>query len=284
MDFPEGIYVPFAEWVDTFTDWVVVTFDDFFDVVSDIIRAILLRIEDFLLWLPWFVVIILVCLTAWWFVRRWHIPVIFAVFLFLIGSFGLWDKSMETLSLVLSGVILSLSMGIPIGILMGRSNLAESILKPVLDSMQTLPSFVYLVPILMLFGLGNVPGVIATIVYAMPPVIRLTSTGIRQVSPDVIEAASAFGAKPIQILIDVQLPLAIPSILVGINQTTMMALAMVVIASMVGAGGLGQEVLQGLQRLDIGRGFAAGISIVFLAIIIDRISSAIATKQQINER
>jgi len=284
MDFPEGITIPFAKWVNTFTDWVVVTFDDFFDVISDIIRAILLRIEDFLLWLPWFVVIILVCFAAWWFTRRWYMPVIFAVFLFLIGSFGLWNESMETLSLVLSGVILSLSIGIPIGILMGRSNLAESILKPVLDSMQTLPSFVYLVPILMLFGMGNVPGVIATIVYAMPPVIRLTSSGIRQVSPDVIEAASAFGAKPRQILVDVQLPLAIPSILVGINQTTMMALAMVVIASMVGAGGLGQEVLQGLQRLDIGRGFAAGISIVFLAIIIDRISSAMATKQQIKER
>jgi glycine betaine/proline transport system permease protein len=163
---------------------------------------------------------------------------------------------------------------------MARSNFIQSILKPILDFMQTMPSFVYLVPVMMLFGLGKVPAVFATIIYAAPPVIRLTNTGIRQVPQNVVEAARAFGSSTRQTLFEVQLPLAIPSIMVGINQTTMMALAMVVIASMVGAGGLGLEVLRALQGLDMGRGFQAGLSIVLLAIIIDRITGAMAARQQ----
>jgi glycine betaine/proline transport system permease protein len=208
-----------------------------------------------------------------------------ASFMVLIGSFhygniGYWDLAMQTLAIIITSVIISLALGIPAGILMARSNFAQSILKPILDFMQTMPSFVYLVPVMMLFGLGKVPAVFATIIYAAPPVIRLTNTGIRQVPQNVVEAARAFGSSTRQTLFEVQLPLAIPSIMVGINQTTMMALAMVVIASMVGAGGLGLEVLRALQSLDMGRGFQAGLSIVLLAIVIDRITHAMAARQQ----
>jgi glycine betaine/proline transport system permease protein len=174
-------------------------------------------------------------------------------------------------------VVFSLAIGIPLGISMAQSDRSESILKPILDGMQTMPSFVYLIPALMFFGLGRVPAVIATIIYAVPPVIRLTNVGIRTVDAEVVEAAMAFGAKKKQVLWDVQLPLAKPSIMVGINQTTMMALAMVVIGSMIGAKGLGMEVLLSINRIEVGRGFEAGISIVFLAIIIDRLTHSIST-------
>jgi glycine betaine/proline transport system permease protein len=190
---------------------------------------------------------------------------------------------MMTLAIVIAAVIISLVIGIPAGIIMARSNTIESIFRPALDAMQTMPSFVYLVPALMLFGLGKVPAVFATVIYAMPPVIRLTNVGIRQVSSSVVEAAQAFGSNPRQVLFEVQIPLAIPSIMVGINQTTMMALAMVVIASMIGARGLGLEVLLSINRIEVGRGFEAGLSIVLLAIIIDRITHALAARQQYAE-
>jgi glycine betaine/proline transport system permease protein len=230
--------------------------------------------------LPWIVITLLVGLLAWRVTHRWWTGPIMALLLVGIGSFGYWDLAMETLSIVIVAVIISVAMGIPAGIIMARSNRVEGVLKPILDAMQTMPSFVYLVPAMMLFGLGKVPAVFATIIYAAPPVIRLTNAGIRQVSQSVIEASRAFGSTSRQTLFEVQLPLAIPSITVGINQTTMMALAMVVIASMVGAGGLGEEVLRSLQNLDIGRGFEAGLSIVFLAIVIDRITHAFASRQQ----
>ena len=180
----------------------------------------------------------------------------------------------------MASVSVSLVIGIPTGILMTASDRFAKVLKPLLDAMQTMPSFVYLIPALMLFGLGKVPGLFATLIYAVPPVIRLTNVGIRQVSKDTIEAARAFGASQRQILLDVQIPLAVPSIMVGINQTTMMALAMVVIASMIGARGLGLEVLMAINRIEVGRGFEAGLCIVFLAIIIDRLTNAMATQQQ----
>jgi glycine betaine/proline transport system permease protein len=198
----------------------------------------------------------------------------------LIGSFGYWDLAMMTLAIIVASVIISLALGIPIGIIMARSNPVESGLKPLLDGMQTMPSFVYLIPALMLFGLGKVPAVFATVIYAMPPIIRLTNVGIRQVPHSVVEAAQAFGSSSRQILFEAQLPLAIPSIMVGINQTTMMALAMVVIASMIGAKGLGMEVLLAINRIQIGRGFEAGLCIVLLAIIIDRITHALAARQE----
>jgi glycine betaine/proline transport system permease protein len=285
LEFPEWLTIPLADWVDNIMDWILTNWAPAFDAIGNAILQMLLGIEKFLLWIPWFAVILLVGLFAWRATRKWWAGLIMALFLVLIGSFrysneGYWDLAMETLAIVVASVILSLVIGIPTGILMARSNRFESIIRPQLDAMQTMPSFVYLIPALMLFGLGKVPAVFATVIYATPPVIRLTNVGIRQVSHSAIEAAKAFGSNARQILFEVQLPLAVPSIMVGINQTTMMALAMVVIASMIGAGGLGLEVLRAINRIEIGRGFQAGLSIVILAIIIDRITSAMTARQQ----
>ena len=217
---------------------------------------------------------------------RWWFGLILASMFALIGAFGhtgavsYWGLAMSTLAIVITSVFISLVLGIPSGILMARSNFVQSILKPVLDVMQTMPSFVYLVPALMLFGLGMVPAVFATVIFAVPPVIRLTNVGIRQVSSSVVEAAKAFGANSWQMLTKVQIPLAMPSIMVGVNQTTLAALSMVVIASMIGARGLGQEVLLAINRQELGRAAEAGVSIVIIAIVIDRITAAVANRQQ----
>jgi len=280
FEFPEFFRIPLADWIDAVMAWVLTNWGVVFDAIGDAILYMLLNIERFLLWLPWFVVVLLVGIIAWRAIRLWWAGLIMASFLVLIGSFGYWDLSMMTLAIIIAAVILSLGIGIPTGIVMARSNLVESIIRPILDAMQTMPSFVYLIPALMLFGLGKVPAVFATIIYAVPPVIRLTNVGIRQVPQSVIEAARAFGSSARQILFEVQLPLAIPSIMVGINQTTMMALAMVVIASMIGARGLGLEVLLSINRIEVGRGFEAGLSIVLLAIIIDRITHAMGARQE----
>ncbi|MGC9323786.1 MAG: ABC transporter permease [Desulfomonilia bacterium] len=279
-NFPEIFDIPLAEGVDRGMDWLLINFSGFFDTIGAAILFILIRIEQFFLWLPWWVIILFVGISAWRIIGKWWIGIIMSLLLILIGSFGYWDLAMMTLAVTTASVIISLVFGIPIGIVMARSDFIESIIRPILDAMQTMPSFVYLVPALMFFGLGKVPAVFATIIYAMPPVIRLTNVGIRQVSESVVEAARAFGASPRQILFDVQLPLAVPSIMVGINQTTMMALAMVVIASMIGARGLGLEVLLSINRIEVGRGLEAGLSIVILAIIIDRITHALAKTTQ----
>ena len=192
--------------------------------------------------------------------------------LYLIGCFGLWDALMQTLAILTVATLITLLLGLPLGVWVSRHPRLRTALLPVLDVMQTLPSFVYLIPVLMLFGLGKVPAIIATVVYALPPLVRLTELGIRQVDPALVEAATAFGPTRWQLLLGVQLPLALPSIMAGINQTTMMALAMVVIASMIGARGLGEEVLLGIQTLDSGRGLQAGLAIVILAVVVDRIS------------
>ncbi len=280
LEFPQFLNIPLAEWVDAGMSWILTNLGSVFDAIGTIILALLLVIERIFLWVPWIVIILAVGIVAWRALRHWWAGVIFAAMLVLIGSFGLWDLAMMTLAIIFASVIISLGVGIPTGILMARSNVFQSILKPLLDAMQTMPSFVYLIPALMLFGLGKVPAVFATIIYAIPPVIRLTNIGIRQVPKSVIEAAQAFGSTSRQILYEVQIPLAIPSIMVGINQTTMMALAMVVIASMIGAKGLGMQVLLAINRIEIGKGFEAGICIVFLAIIIDRITHAMAARKE----
>jgi len=280
LEFPELIQIPLAEWIDAIMHWLLTDWAALFDAIGDAVLLVLLYIERFLLWIPWFVIVLLVGLVAWRAMRLWWAGLIMAAFLVLIGSFGYWDFAMMTLAIIITAVIISLALGIPTGIIMARSNRVEATLRPALDAMQTMPSFVYLIPALMLFGLGKVPAVFATVIYAMPPVIRLTNVGIRQVPQSVVEAAQAFGSNSRQILFEVQLPLAIPSIMVGINQTTMMALAMVVIASMIGARGLGLEVLLAINRIEVGRGFEAGLCIVLLAIIIDRITHAMAARQQ----
>ena len=278
--FPKFFRIPLADWIDAIMNWLLDTFGSIFDSIGYALLMMLLYLEKFFLWLPWWLVILIVGLLSWRVMRKWWMGLIMAGLLVLIGGFGYWELSMMTLALTTSAVFVSLALGIPIGIIMAKSDLVESIIRPILDAMQTMPSFVYLIPALMFFGLGKVPALFATLIYAVPPVIRLTNVGIRQVSQNVIEAARAFGASPRQILFDVQMPLAVPSIMVGINQTTMMALAMVVIASMIGARGLGLEVLLAINRIEVGRGFEAGVSIVFLAIIIDRITNALATRQE----
>jgi len=276
FEFPESVRIPVGDWVDSIMDWIISNLKPLFDFIGDVGLQILLAVEDVLVFIPWFVFVPLVGVAAWKTLGSVRKGIFMAFLLFLVGTFGYWEHAMTTLSVVIVSVAVSIMLGIPLGIMMSRSNRLEAFLKPVLDAMQTMPSFVYLIPALMLFGLGRVPATFATIIYAIPPVIRLTNVGIREVPSDVIEAARSFGSSEREILIDAQLPLARPSIMVGINQTTMMALAMVVIGSMIGNRGLGMEVLLAINRVEIGQGFEAGISIVFLAIIIDRITHSFA--------
>jgi glycine betaine/proline transport system permease protein len=280
FEFPEKLYVPLEKWIDTIMDWILVNMAGIFDAIGLAILKILIVIEKALLWMPWPLMLLVIGFAAWRSMGKLRHGLIMAGLVFLIGIFGYWDDSMRTLAVVIASVAVSLLIGFPTGIIMARSDRVQAILQPILDGMQTMPSFVYLIPAMMLFGLGKVPAVFATVIYAVPPVIRLTDVGIRGVPETVVEAARSFGASDRQLLFDVQLPLAFPSIMVGINQTTMMALAMVVIASMIGARGLGLEVLKAINRIEVGHGFTAGASIVFLAIVIDRISSAFARKQQ----
>ena len=280
FEFPEKIYIPMEKWIDIIMDWVLTNMAGIFDAIGLTILKVLLIIEKLLLWVPWPVVLIIIGIAAWRSMGKIRHGVLMAGLIFMIGVFGYWDDSMRTLAIVIASVAVSLIIGFPIGVFMARSDRVQAILQPFLDAMQTMPSFVYLIPAMMLFGLGKVPAVFATVIYAAPPIIRLTDVGIRGVPETVVEAARSFGASDRQLLFDVQLPLAFPSIMVGINQTTMMALAMVVIASMIGARGLGLEVLKAINRIEVGHGFTAGASIVFLAIVIDRITNAFATKQQ----
>ncbi|PCE28049.1 ABC transporter permease [Paraburkholderia acidicola] len=267
------LHLSIADWVNDRVQTFVAAYGDSFHTFSiAVLRYVLVPLEGALRALPPWLILLAVGVLAWHATRRLSAAAFFMLLLYAIGCFGLWDKLMQTLALMLVATVLSVAFGVPIGILTSRSAWLRRILLPVLDIMQTLPSFVYLIPVLMLFGLGKVPAIFATIIYALPPLIRLTDLGIRHVDSDVVEAARAFGTTRWQLLINVQLPLARPSIMAGINQTTMMALSMVVIASMIGSRGLGEDVLAGIQTLDVGKGMQAGIAIVILAIVIDRIS------------
>lgn len=277
--FPEFFKLEIGIYVDQFVKWLLRNFEQGFDTISEGILWFLLKIEHFFLLLPWWVVLIAIFLLGWR-VRNLKSGLSYAFMFFLIGCFGLWEPTMITLAIVLTSVVISLLLGIPFGILMAYSRRTNMIMRPILDAMQTMPSFVYLIPAVMLFSLGKVPAVFATMIYAIPPLIRLTDLGIRNVSKEMVEAAHSFGSSSWQTLIKVQLPQAFPTIMTGINQTTMMALAMVVISSMIGANGLGLEVLKSIQHLDIAKGFEAGLAIVFVAIIIDRLSQAAVKKYQ----
>lgn len=257
---------------------------------ADLLRAFSQPLLDLLIWMdavlrgaPWWLVILAISALAGVASRRIVLPLAIAAMLFMLGVLGLWDASMQTLSIMIVAVAMSVLIGIPLGILMASFTWLRNIMLPVLDVMQTMPSFVYLIPVVMLFNLGKVAAIIATVVYAVPPVIRLTDLGIRLVDREVLEASRAFGANRFKQLFGVQLPLALPNIMAGINQTTMMALAMVVIASMIGVRGLGYEVLQGINRLQVGRGLLAGIGIVILAIVFDRITQAFGRRHQHKE-
>ena len=274
--------VPFGHWVDLSLSWVVDNFRDFFQYTKAPIETTLLGIQNFLLYLSPIVVILFFTLLAWQIASK---KLAFGTFvsLLIIGFIGAWDKSMITLALVLTAVIFSVLFGLPLGILSAKNDKFNSFIRPILDGMQTTPAFVYLIPIVMLFGIGNVPGVIVTIIFALPPLIRLTNLGIRQVPEDLIEASRSFGASSKQMLFKVQLPVAMPTIMAGVNQTLMLALSMVVIASMIAVGGLGQMVLRGIGRLDIGLAATGGLGIVLLAIILDRLTQQMGKKDK-NDR
>lgn len=259
-----------AHFIDGIVEWLTLTFEGLFDSITWLIRGILDFLETLFIGTPWPVMALLLILLAWK-AAGWRVVVFTSVALSYLGFFGFWDKAMSTMALVGASVFICLVVGAPLGILAARHPRFNAILNPVLDLMQTMPSFVYLIPAIAFFSVGKPPAVLATVVFAMPPMIRLTTLGIQQVSPSVIEAMLAFGASPRQILFKAQLPLAVPSIMAGINQSIMMSLSMVVVAALIGAGGLGYDVLFSLQHLEAGKGLLAGLAIVLCAMILDRI-------------
>ncbi len=250
------------------------------EAVFDPLLHFLVWFERLLINAPWFLVIIVVCALAYAAARSWRIVVGVAAAFVLIGLFGMWEDTMRTMSIVAVCTLIAIVVGVPVGIAMARSNRVQAGVTPILDVMQTMPPFVYLIPVVMLLGIGKVPGVIAVVVYAIPPVIRLTNLGIRLVDKEVLEAADAFGASPWQRLTSVQVPLAMPTIMAGINQTIMLALAMVVIASMIGVQGLGQPVLRSISNQYFTLGLLNGLAIVGLAVVFDRISQAYGKRLQ----
>lgn len=270
--------LPLEEWTNKFVDdWILTKWTKVSDVISPYLSKFIDGVTNALLWIPPELFILLIVIIAW---RVAGIgTAIFALLGSLfIDSVGYWDDSMKTLSVVLVATLLSIIVGVPVGVLSALNRTVDAIVRPILDFMQTLPSFVYLIPAILLFGLGNVPAVIATFIFAAPPAVRMTTLGIRQVPQDVIEASKAFGSTTRQLLFKVQLPLAIPTIMAGVNQAIMLALSMAVVASMIGAPGLGSEVLKGISTVNVGLGFTSGLGIVVLAIVLDRITQNLQKK------
>ncbi|EMI14025.1 glycine betaine abc transporter permease [Bacillus stratosphericus LAMA 585] len=270
--------IPLADWIDQFIDWLTATFGGIFDGIANGLAAFVQMITDGLGFVPPIILtIIFAGLT--WFISKRGIAIFALVGFFIIDYLGYWSAMLQTLSLVLTSVIISIIIGIPIGIWASQKNTVRQIVTPILDLMQTMPAFVYLLPAIFFFNIGVVPGVVASVIFAMPPTIRMTILGIQQVPATLIEATEAFGSTTSQRLIKVQLPLATKTIMAGINQSIMLALSMVVIASMVGAPGLGEEVYRAVTQLKTGTGVEAGIAIVILAIVLDRITQNIKTKK-----
>jgi glycine betaine/proline transport system permease protein len=255
-------------------------YGDMLETLFEPLRIFLIQSERFMLNTPWPIILLIIAAIAWFASRSIWIVLGSIVTLFVIGMFDMWEDTMRTVSMIFVCTVLAITFGIPIGILMARSDRVRNIINPILDVMQTMPSFVYLIPVVMLLGIGRVPGLIAVVIYAIPPMIRLTNLGIRLVDRDVLEAADAFGSSSWQKLKNVQLPLALPTIMAGINQTIMMALAMVVIASMIGVQGLGQPVLRAINNQYFTLGVFNGLAIVGIAIIFDRISQAYGKRLQ----
>lgn len=263
--------IPLADWIDTFVDWLTTTFGGFFDGVSSAVENSVDGIVKVLGLLPPIILAIIIGLFALWLTKK-SIAIFSFIGFLIIDYLGYWDAMLNTLALVLTSVIISIVVGIPIGIWSSQKAMVRKIVTPILDFMQTMPAFVYLLPAIFFFNIGVVPGVVASVIFAMPPTIRLTILGIQQVPADIIEATESFGSTTSQRLLKVQLPLAMPTIMAGINQSIMLALSMVVIASMVGAPGLGEEVYRAVTQLKIGVGVEAGIAIVIVAIVLDRIT------------
>lgn len=275
----ERSIIPLEDWVEQGLDWLVDNFRFVFQAIRQPIDWVLTGIEGALLGTPSIIMLAIIGLLAWQAAGP-RLGIGATISFVFVGLIGAWDEAMVTLALVFTSVFFCILIGLPTGIWLARNDRAAALVRPILDAMQTTPAFVYLVPIVMLFGIGNVPGVVVTIIFALPPLIRLTNLGIRQVPSDLVEAARSFGASKGQLLRKVQLPVAMPTIMAGVNQTLMLALSMVVIASMIAVGGLGQMVLRGIGRLDMGLATVGGLGIVILAIIIDRMTQAMGVSKR----
>ncbi|MBV4448246.1 proline/glycine betaine ABC transporter permease [Clostridium tyrobutyricum] len=267
---------PFFEFI---VNWLTDNIEPFFDLIKLISSTLIGGLETVLLSVPSIIIIIVFSLLALKLSGK-KLAIFTAVGLLFIDCIELWPQTMETLALVIISTLISLLMGIPLGILASRSEGFDRVIRPILDFMQTMPAFVYLIPAVLFFGMGKVPGAIATVIFSMPPTVRLTNLGIRQVPEDVIEAARSFGSTKSQMLYKAQIPIALPTILAGVNQTIMLSLSMVVISAMIGAGGLGREVYNGITQMEIGIGFESGIAIVILAMVLDRMTQSLGHKNK----
>lgn len=277
--FPESLTISIRQPVNDAVDRLVKQHGGAFRAVSGLLLGVVLTVDGLLGVLPWWLLIAALMGLAWWGTRQWLLTAVVGGLMFGIGALGLWDLMLQTLSLMLISSCLGLLIGVPAGMAVAKSRSVKTVLMPVLDVMQTMPGFVYLIPALMLFGLGKVPAILATVIFCLPPMIRLTALGIEQVDRDIREAGEAFGLTPLQMLWRVELPLARPTIMAGLNQMIMLALSMVVVASMIGARGLGEQVLNGIQTLDVGQGLEAGIGIVILAFVLDRVTQGFGGKR-----
>ncbi len=277
FEFPDFLRFEISEPIDKVVQWMLLNWDAAFEAIRRIILVMFNGVESFLSIIPWWLYIIGLFIIGW---KLYNVKagIILSMMLTAIGLFGLWDLMIYTLVIVIISVIVSILIGLPTGILMAKSELAKKIIMPILGGMQTMPSFVYLLPAIMFFSFGRVPAIIATTTYAIAPLIKLTYLGISTVNKEVIEAGKSFGSTSMQMLFKIEIPQSLSSIMTGVNQTTMMAMAMVVISSMIGAEGIGEQVLISIRRLEVGKGFQAGLAIVFLAIILDRILQGSAKK------
>src|SRR5919106_785351 len=267
--------IPLAEWTESGVDWITDNFDGAFDILDSVIDAVVGSLEYVLLAPPALIMVAILGVVAF-LLASWRVALFTVLGLVFVISLELWDAAMQTLALVLAATVVALVIGIPIGIIAAKSEAVETVLRPILDIAQTMPALVYLVPTLVLLGIGAGPALIATVVFAMPPAVRLTMLGIQQVPKDTVEAAHAFGATSWQTLFKVELPLSLKTIMAGVNQVIMLSLSMVVIAGLAGAGGLGEPVVTGLSQLDVGISFVGGVGIVVIAIMLDRITRALA--------
>ncbi len=292
-----NIDIPLGNWVESAVDWLSANASVFFDGITIGVDSMVTSLQKVLLFPPPFVIIILFAILAYGMASKGHKPftkgalkagggtALFTILGFLLLQvMGYWEETMQSIALILVSALIALVIGIPLGVYAARHDTAEKIIRPILDFMQTLPPFVYLIPAIIFFQVGNVPGVIATIVFSLPPAVRFTNLGIRNVQEDVVEASKAFGCTKRQLLYKVQIPLAKPTIFAGVNQVIMLSLSMVVIASMVGAAGLGQSVYKGILKADMALGFEAGVGIVILAIFLDRVTQSLSiSKKQVEE-
>ncbi|WP_264029932.1 ABC transporter permease [Cellulosimicrobium sp. SH8] len=273
--------IPLGEWVDTFVDWMTTTFRPLFRFVKDVLVGIYDGLDTILSSPPFWVVALALAALAL-LAKGWKLALGSLVGFVVIAGVDQWDNAMDTLALVLLSAVLALVVAIPVGIWAARNDRVSAVVRPVLDFMQTMPAFVYLIPTVVIFLTGPVPGIIATIIFAMAPGVRFTELGIRQVDKEVVEAGQAFGSTPGRILRQIQLPLALPTIMAGVNQVIMLSLSMVVIAGMVGAGGLGNDVVAALQRVNVALGFEAGLAVVILAMFLDRVTSALGNRAPVS--